>query len=177
MRVSFLTHRISPLWLLLSMASVGLFSACSHYQLGRSSTPCFCSLGIAPICNNSFAPQIQSLLADQLVRAFVTDGTLQIMPVGDADATLEVTIIDYVQSIEATRDDDTALARSYDLTIRVVCTLIDNCTRKKLFDCVPVSAKLDLQVNSNFVDVQYQAMPALARILAQRIRDRVLNPW
>lgn len=172
------THRqLAPIWAILGLTLLGLLSACSHYYLGRSTPPPFSTLAILAVENDSFAPQIQAALSDQLVRTFVSDGTVKIVPAGEAEATLSVIVTNFDQSLSATRESDTALARSYDLTLGAVCTLTNNQTRTTLLDQALVSTTLNLQVESNFIDVQYQAMPALARNLAQKIRDRILNAW
>lgn len=177
LRYSATARRLAPLWAILGVVGLGLLSACSHYYLGRATPPPFNSLAIAPVANACFAPQVQAALSDQLARAFVSDGTVKVASQDHADATLEVTLIQFSQAMSATREGDTALARSYDLTLVALCTLVNNQTQETLIDRAEVTSTLNLQVDSNFIDIQYQALPALARTLAQKIRDKVLNSW
>lgn len=168
---------ISPVSFLITAVALAFLSACSHYYLGRSQTIGFSTLAILPIENDSLAPQIQGILSDQLVHAFISDGTVKIVRKEQAEATLKISIVGFNQSLNATRENDTALARSYDLELTAQCTLIDTRDNKTLLNETNVTAHLNLQVDSDFVDIQHQAMPALARDLAQKIRDRTLTNW
>ncbi len=177
MRGSLIKRQLAPLWAILGLFSLGLLSACSHYYLGRSTPLPFDSLAIVPVKSQCFAPQLQALINDQLVHSFVSDGTVSILPEDKAEATLHITLSEFEQLLSSTREADTGLARSYDVTLVADCTLVDNKTQTPLFEHCKVSSTLNLQVESSFVDVQYQAMPALAKTLAQKIRDRVLDNW
>jgi len=154
---------------------VGLLSGCSHYRLGRPQPLAFSTLSIEPIQNQTFAPQIQSLLHEQLVKSFISEGTIQIQKKACADAVLNVCIVDFNQSMSATRDNDTGLARSYDVTLKAVFTLTLNHNGQELFKHVPVCTSVNLLAGDAMIDTAYQAMPVLTRQLAQRIRDRILN--
>lgn len=168
---------INPLWIVFSVGMLLLLSACSHYYLGRSHEIGFTTLAILPIENDSLAPQIQGILSDQLMHTLISDGTVKIVRSEDAEATLQVTIIEFNQSLNATQEQDTGLARSYNLQLAAECTLINKKKNEVLLNNTLISSTLNLQVDTHFVDAQYQAMPALARDLAQKIRDRILNNW
>jgi len=156
---------------------VGLLSGCSHYRLGPPQPLAFSTLSIEPIQNQTFAPQIQSLLHEQLVQSFITQGSIRITHKGCCDAVLNVCIVDFNQSMSATRDDDTGLARSYDVTLKAVFTLTLSQNGQELFKHVPVCTTVHLLTSDALIDTAYQAMPVLTRQLAQRIRDRILNDW
>ena len=176
MNITF-NRRFGFLWAMLGVVILGLFSACSNYHLGRAALPPFSTIAIAPIQSSGLVPQAQSALHDQIARAFIADGTLCVVPMGQSSTILEVTITDLCRSISATNDQDTGLARSYEVTLKAICTLTDSESGCIFLKNAPVCATLDLQVNSQYVDIEYQAIPALSRTLAQRIRDRVLNAW
>lgn len=165
----------TPLILVSSLLVLFLFSACSHYHLGKMAEPSFRTIAISPILSDGFAPQVQAILRDQLIREFLSDGTLEILPMESADVVLEIVLTDFSQLMTASRSQDTALARSYEVSIKALCTLVDSRTQEIVWENEEVEAVLNLQVNSDFVDVQYQAIPALTRNLAEKIIQQVLN--
>ena len=165
----------SPLAVLCAVFLLFLVSACSHYHLGKMSEPAFKSIAISPILSDGFAPQVQAVLRDQLVRGFVSDGTLQVLPMDTADVLLEIVVNDFSQFMTASRSKDSALARSYEVSLKATCALVDGRTQEVLWEDEEIEAILNLQVESDFVDVQYQAIPALTRNLSEKIIEQVLN--
>jgi hypothetical protein len=173
--MSILLKKITqPLVVILGVLLLCLVSACSHYHLGRSGVGHYQTISIGSVANEGLVPQVQSLLRDQLVKAFVSDGTLQVLPESQAQLELAISVANFNQFMTASRADDSALARSYEVVVVADCTLTNQMTKEVLWrDEIP--ATLNLQVDSSFVDVQHQAMPALTRNLAEKIREAVLN--
>src|SRR5215212_4157044 len=124
--------------LLLACAAGG----CSHYQLGTGTAPTFRTLYVEPVANQTMLPQSRALLSTQLREAFARDARVALVnsPVG-ADATLTVVINDYHRDIATGREDDTGLARKFNLTLGVACTLRDNRAQKFLFEKRIVAAQ------------------------------------
>ena len=103
----------------------GIFLAgCSHYQLGTGAEPKFRTLYVEPVANKTMLPQSRAPLSTQVREAFARDARVALAnSADDAQATLAVTITEYRREVRAVRQDDTGLARKFDLTLTATCTL------------------------------------------------------
>lgn len=155
-----------------------LWAGCSHYRLGQSGDLPFDSLYVAAVKNESYAPQADAVLSADLRKAFLASATdLELTQEEDAQATLNVVIIDYRRTIAATQEDDTELARSFNVSMTARCTLHNNQTGATYFKNRVVNASVEVFVDSGFTQSEYQNLPILTRELARRIRDTVVNVW
>lgn len=112
--------------------------ACAHYQLGTGSTVSFRTLYVAPVENKTLLPQARALLSTQLRETLLRDGRVTLVDSpASADATLQVVISDYHREIAAVREDDTGLARKFNLVLGTICTLRDNRAGKVLLRTGP----------------------------------------
>lgn len=151
-------------------------SACSHYQLGSPSKLPFTSIYVAPADNDSFAPQVQAMLTQQVADALLMEG-IRLTSKNVAEATLEITITHYNQAISAKQGDDTALAESFALEVKANATLINNKTGESYFVDRPHSTQQQAYVDGGFQSSTYQAMPVLLERLAANIKDTVISVW
>ena len=118
--------------LLLSVAL--LASGCAHYRLGAGSEPSFGTLYVEPAKNKTTLAQSQVVVSTLVRQAFMRDGRVTVVDSpGDADATLEVTLVNYAREDAANREDDNGLARKFTLHLRASCRLRDNRTGRLLF--------------------------------------------
>ena len=157
--------------------TTAILGGCAHYHLGSPEGLPFDSIAIEITGNESSAPQVEALLAQNLVDALLRDGTLRVTSPAHAEATLTVKIANYKRTLAATRSDDTTLARSFGLTLTVEASLIDNYTGKAYFINRRISTEDLAFVDSGLTQAEYQIMPMMARSLAQKIKDEVLSVW
>ena len=164
-----------------ALASLLILSGCAHYTAANSSDIPFRTLYIRPVVNNSYAPQVQALLSDNLVKAFLRDGSVKIVPQKQADATLRVVINEYKRSLFATQSNDSERARSFIISIGAKIKLSDNRTKKIYLKSRGLKATTTTysedEQGTAFPEVEYQTMPMLTRRLAATIRDAVLHVW
>ncbi len=81
---------------LLACLLLGL-AGCAHYQLGTEGKPGFTTLFVEPVANKTLLPQAQTIVSTQLRQAFITDARVTLVnSAAEADATLSVTINDYI---------------------------------------------------------------------------------
>lgn len=153
-----------------------LTSACSHYQLGSPAQLPFNSIYVAPADNDSFAPQAQAILTQQVADALLREG-IQLTNKNSADATLAITITRYDQAVSATQSDDTALAESFALEVEANVTLINNTTGKAFFANRAHSSQQQTYVDGGLQPSTYQAMPVLLNRLAGNIKNTVMSVW
>ncbi len=127
--------------------------------------------------NQSTAAQAQVLLTRNLVEAFLRDGRLSITNKDRAEATLRVTLSHFRRRLAASQESDTALGRSFGLTLEATATLMDNASGKTFFKDRRFTADEIAYADSGLNQAEYQAMPRLARNLAKIIKDSVVNTW
>jgi hypothetical protein len=157
--------------------ALSLLAGCARYNLGRHAEPPFRSIYIKPASNESFAPQVQTLISQQVREHFIRDGLLQVENEADADAVLEIVLRNYQRNVAATRTDDTAVAEKLRLELMAYCTLVDNRTGKVYFRDRPVAGVAQAFPRDRAQQEEFQAMPILAGDMARRISYEVLQVW
>jgi hypothetical protein len=160
------------------LALAFFLSACSHYQLGTGATPAFQTLYVAPVQNQTVLPQSQALLSTQLRESFARDGRVRLVNTAEsADATLNVVISEYHREVAASRVDDTGLARKFNVTLGLLCTLNDRRTGKPIFERRPIRAVREVFTDSGQLQAEYQTLPLLAEAVASRVVHTTLDVW
>ncbi|MGA2052985.1 MAG: LptE family protein [Opitutales bacterium] len=156
-----------------------LAAGCANYQLGPTGALPFHTLYVSPVKNNGYAPQAQALVSEALRESLMQEGNLQLTNQANADATLDVVLLDYKQSIAATSSNNTLNAQSYNITLSANCTLVDNRSGKVYFKDLEVNATEEtfVQSTNNLAEPSYQTMPILARDMGKKITDAVVSTW
>ena len=153
-------------------------SGCAHYRLGTGSTLPFSSLYLEPVANHTLAPQSQAIVSARLREAFLRDARVQVVnSAAGADATLTLAITGYRRDIATVREDDTGLARKFNVTLTVTGTLRDNRAGKIFWEKRTVTATREVFTDSGQLQSEYQVVPLLAETLAPRILHLVLDQW
>lgn len=172
-----LSRPCSFLPLALLLAGLVVLAGCAHYQLGTGATPSFRTLYVAPVANQTLLPQARAIVSTQLRQAFIHDGRVRLVnSPAQADATLSVTIVDYHRDVAAARENDTGLARKFNLTLGVDCTLRRS-DGQVLLDRRHVDVQREAFTDSGQLQAEYQTVPLLAEALATRITHTVLDTW
>lgn len=182
MRLTLLCSIVSFAWACLFLLG------CQSYRLGSPTKIAFDSLFIQPAQNASFAPQAQQLLSTQIRKSIIRDGRVSLSNhPSQADARLEVELLDYQRNLSAYRRDDIDLARSYSLTLLAKISLWDARQKVYLFKDRTVQASQQSYVENpyqanaisaqNFNAAEYNSMPQLTHRLAVNISNEVLSPW
>jgi hypothetical protein len=161
------------------LALLGLFGAagCSHYQLGTGATASFHTLYVEPVANKTTLPQAREIVTTRVREAFARDGRIALAnSASEADATLTIAIVDYHRNVAAVREGDTGLARKFDLTLGVDCTL-----RRRdgtvLFEKRRIEAVREAFTDAGQLQAEYQTLPLLADVLARNITHTTLDVW
>jgi hypothetical protein len=164
--------------LVLLAAALSFASGCSHYRLGTGAAPSFRSLHIEPVANPTLLPQAQAILSTRLREAFARDARVALAnSAGGADATLTVAIADYHRAVAAVREDDTGLARKFNVTLGARCSLRDNRTGAYVWENRLVSATREVFTDGGQLQAEYQVLPLLSSALSARIVLAVLDTW
>ena len=160
------------------LAATLLLAACAGYRLGAGTQPRFTTLFIAPVTTETLIPQARELVTTQLREAFIKDGrvTLVDSPAA-ADAVLRVSLTGYDRQVAVARQDDTGLARRFDVSLRALATLTDQRNQQVLLAKRALTAKRGVFTDSGLVPAEYQGLPLLAGQLAVEAVHAVLDTW
>ena len=166
-------------FLLLSLALITtLLTGCANYRLAGTAVDLpFSSVYVEPVQNVALAPQAAPILTNAISKEILQVPDLRLAYKNDAQASLSTRIVDYEREAVATSRNDTALAASYRITIKAECTLV--CSNGTVvFKDRPISASSIVYVGDlNLIENEYQAMPAIMKELATKIKDAVIGIW
>ena len=153
-------------------------SGCAGYQLGTGTAPKFATLYVAPVTTEALIPQARELVTTQVREAFIKDGRVQLVDSpANADAVLQIVLTGYDRTVAVSRQDDTGLARRFDVSLRALTTLTNARTKEAYFVRRPLTAKRGVFTDSGLVPSEYQALPLLAQQLAGELAHSVLDTW
>lgn len=176
-------HRESNVWLRLILGvacAVGatLLAGCAHYRLGTGSAPAFRTLFVEPVVNKTLLPQAEAVVSARIRESFLRDPRVTLAPsAAAADAVLVVVINDYHREVAAGRQDDTGLARKFNVTLGAACTLRDNRSGQSIFEGRQIVAVREVFTDSGQLQAEYQTLPVLAEVLAGKIAHAALDTW
>lgn len=169
----------AALRLLLALSCLlAIAGGCTHYQLAGKSTLPFQTLYIKPVANQSFAPQAQAIVTQELVDAFLLDGTVRLVDnEADAEAVLTITLVQYDRQLSATQRADTGVGRSFNLNLQADASLYNSASGQPYIAGRTFFADQIAFTDGGTVQAEYQTMPLIARELARKIKDAVINQW
>ena len=158
-------------------AFMGSSLGCAHYRLGSGGVPSFRTLYVEPVANKTMLPHAREIVTTRLREAFARDGRVALAnSASEAEATLVVTIADYHRDVAAVREGDTGLARKFDLTLGVECTLKQR-DGKILLDRQRLDVRREAFTDGGQLQAEYQTVPLLAESLAKKITHAALDVW
>ena len=154
-----------------------LATGCASYRMGSGNEPVVDSLYIAPVVNDSEAPQAVVPFTMALKEGFIEDGQIEIvLSESEADGILEVTLYDYDRFVGATQEFDTRLGETFQTVLRGKATLRER-NGTIIFKDRRFTVDASIIAGEDLVQAEYQNMPAITRDLAEKIRDAVLGSW
>jgi hypothetical protein len=164
---------------ILGLLAVSLsFTGCAGYQLGTGAQQKFTTIFIAPVTTEALIPQARELVTTQLRAAFLKDGRIRLVDSpAEAEAVLQVSLTGYDRAVAVSRQDDTGLARRFDVALRAQATLTNERAKEAFFVRRPLTAKRGVFTDSGLVPSEYQALPLLAEQLAGEVVHAVLDTW
>jgi hypothetical protein len=172
-----LLHSSLPLFLL---SLITLFTGCAGYKLGN--IPSAEMEGVKTIYvptakNQSYEPGLQTQLTNALIRKLETDGTYRSARLGQADATLETTIVAVERTPKRLTRDNTVSTQEYTVTVRAQFTLTNHSTGKKVLNSVEASGDTDFFLLNDVQEGERQALPLALDELAYNIIKQVTEGW
>lgn len=164
--------------LVLVMGSLLFSFGCTGYQLGTGSEVKFSSLFVAPIVTDALIPQARVLVGTQVREALIRDGRVTLVNSAEqADAVLTIHLSSYDRTVSVSRQDDTGLARRFNVSLKAKATLLDQRTQRTYFADRPLEVSRGVFTDSGLVPAEYEALPLLAEKLADETVHAVLDTW
>ncbi|MFA5257309.1 MAG: LPS assembly lipoprotein LptE [Opitutales bacterium] len=173
-----------------------LLCACSTYKPGAAAKGTVQSIWVAPAINQSYMPQVATILSERVRVAFLEDNLVRLVRRDVADAKLEITVLGveregHASGVTVVQTDevngvpvqsigtDNGLYKAFDVTLSARVVLTDNATGEVLVD---QTFKASVQSTPNFIlsssaDEERLLMPILARDLARQIHDAIAQRW
>ncbi|MDR0693402.1 MAG: LPS assembly lipoprotein LptE [Puniceicoccales bacterium] len=138
----------------------------------------FDKIYVAPIRNDSFAPQTQEVLTRRVRSRLTNISGLELAPSPENAAVLEITIIEFGRFLATTQEDDTSQAKSFNIRMAIHCSLSNNLTGRVFFRDYRISDFIECHTsNDDFQTLQYQAIPRLANKIADKVCDVICHLW
>ncbi|MBN1403421.1 MAG: hypothetical protein JW942_02995 [Opitutales bacterium] len=167
-----------------------LFCGCASYKPGAGAQGTVQSIWVAPAVNNSYMPQIATLVSEHVRESFLSDNLVRLVRKDAADAKLEVTILAVSREGRAEgvgiinpngqgSSVDKGLYQAIDVTISARAVLTSNANGEVLFEHTfetSTQTVPDFYISSS-ADAERMLMPVLARDLARQIHDAIAARW
>ncbi len=162
-------------WVCCALGLCLSLSGCYHW--GSPGELAFSTLYIAPVENDTYIPQAQSLVSSQLRKQFLREGRILLDNKDSAEAILYTTLTTYTTSTAATQEKETGLPRSFSFGLTASISLYSVKEQKMLINKQSISSSVVTQIDGGAQLAEYQSIPTLAQELALKIKETVLNPW
>ncbi len=166
---------ISPLCVL------ALLAGCASYHLGQpgAGDESYGSVYVKPIRNESTFPLMKASLTASIRRAISDTGFLSLSSESAADTILETRLVSVKRDIAAVSSIDVGRGRKYELEFETLCTLYRRSGNElePVFSDRRIITKQDIFADSGQVNAEHQAGPEIARQIARRISDTLLDTW
>lgn len=165
----------------LALVILCVLTSCAGYQLG--SVPYAEMKGVKKIYvpivkNETYEPGIQTMVTNAIIRRLENEGTYLTGRIGEADATLEVTLTEFKRDSLRRARQNSLVTEEYDLNLEAIATLTNLRTGQKLFDKEEIVGDTSIYVNEyRMQENERQAMPLAADALAYEIVRRITEGW
>ena len=157
--------------------SLLILPGCVGYRLGSTLPPDVKSIYVQLFINKCNEPLLEIDTTNATIAEFQKDGTLRIVPKGDADLLLETTLtaltltpLRYDQTIDKTKPNE------YRLTIQASFVLKRAKTRE-IMNEASVIGESTFAFVGNLNSSKRSAIPAASQDLAKRIIEKVVETW
>jgi hypothetical protein len=153
-----------------------ILSGCAQYRRGNGPIDAVQSIYIEPVNNSSLCPRASETLTTQLTKIIQRNTPLRLASKNEANAHLQIEIVDYVQRNVTYDPKDTSIVLSLNLRVAAECTFIDR-EGHFLLEHQRVEANMDLGKCNHFHSLRDQAIPQLMERLAREICALLMNIW
>lgn len=161
----------------LTIVSLFLLSACNYKLAGTMQPLPFRTIAVKQVVNASYSAQTSAPLTNQISKMLLQSPALELVGVDDAQAILEVEIVDYSKRIYATKSEDTELASANLVSLTARATLKDVRHGTIIFQNKEFKVDEEILMDGGSLNNEYTAVPNITERLSRKIVDSVLGIW
>jgi len=157
---------------LLMLTAIG--SGCG-YRVGTLLPEHIKTIAVPVFVNETNEPQFEIQATNAVINQLATDGTLRVVPEGEADVVLSVRLIRYER--KAIRYTGATRPAEYRLTVTVLATLHDTREGTDLWEDVRLSGNTEFVVGAGLPAAERRARPEALEDLAHDVVERIVEGW
>lgn len=165
---------------LFAIVTIAALAGCASYQLGQpGESDSYRSVYVKPVRNESAFPMLKASLTASIRKAIADTGYLDVASSGSADTVLETRVISVNREIAAVSSIDVGRGRKYELEFETLCSLYQKIDGqlKPVFLNRRILVKQDIFADSGQVNAEHQAGPEIAKKIAQRVTESIIDTW
>ena len=123
----------------------------------------------------TYYPLLENKITNAAVDKYLMDGNLRIAKEEDADLVLKGELINYRR--ETLRNSSADIPEEYRITLFVHLVLVDNRTKKNLWERQDFAGEVSYFTTGNFAKSESQALDEACQDLARRIVETTVEAW
>lgn len=157
-----------------------LFTACAGYRLGNvpyQQMEGVRTIYVPVVKNDTYEPSLQVMTTNAIIRALHNDGTYQSSRIANADATLEVKIVQFERIPVRLSRDNVRTTDQYRIRLTANATLTNHRTGTKVFTDLTATGQTDFFVQDDIQEAERQAIPIAADDLARKLVNLITEGW
>lgn len=162
----------------IAMIAVALLGpGCAGYRLGSMLPPDIKSVAVPTFVNRTTEPLAEVEATRAVIQEFQKDGSLKVMPEGQADAVLRVTLTDYDLAPVSFRSDKRTAAREYRVTMLASVELV-RCSDQAVVARHPrAKGEAVFELAGDLSSAKLRSLPEASEDLAHNIVEKVVEAW
>lgn len=165
---------------LFAIGTMVALAGCASYQLGQpGDSDSYRSVYVKPVRNDSTFPMLKASLTASIRKSIADTGYLDVASSGSADTVLETRVISVNREIAAVSSIDVGRGRKYELEFETLCSLYQKIDGQlePVFLNRRILVKQDIFADSGQVNAEHQAGPEIAKKIAQRVTESIVDTW
>lgn len=127
--------------------------------------------------NETYEPNISVMVTDAIIQSFHRDGTLRVVREPDADAILEVKLVEFDRRPQRSGRRDTRVASEYRVELKAEATFKKRGEGEAILDGKQFTGETEFFIGQDLQEAERQAMGLLAEDLARKIVADVTEGW
>lgn len=157
-----------------------VLTGCASYQMGQpGDSDSYRSVYVKPVRNDSTYPMLKASLTASIRKSIADTGYLEVATSSSADTVLETRVLSVNREIAAVSSIDVGRGRKYELEFETLCSLYQKVggQLEPVFVNRRILVKQDIFADSGQVNAEHQAGPEIARKIAQRVTESIVDTW
>ncbi|HPA16464.1 MAG TPA: LptE family protein [Verrucomicrobiae bacterium] len=127
--------------------------------------------------NETYEPSISVMVTDAIIQNLHRDGTLRVVREPNADATLDVKLIEFERRPQRSSRRDTRQVAEYRVELKGEATLKKRGDAEAIFKGEEFTGETEFFIGQDLQEAERQAMGLLAEDLARKIVSKITEGW